>query len=349
MKRKGWIWIGVMMLVAVGAVVVFRSSGLITGKRIPHTENQIALISENDLYVWDVETQEIVQLTQGHQIYHAIWAPDGEHILVATAAHGLFYVLTPSSGELLQINIPKPAGQAAWSPDGGQIAFYSDGNIYVVNRNGTALKQLAEGSSPAWSPDGSQILFVEWNPQEENQTVSEFRTIHADGSGLRTLFTFPGEADRPAWSPSGEQILFLEFIPKDENSSGVRRGKLYLVDADGNNIHLLDIPNNNPGSPPLTWQNVHPVWSPDGKEIIFEDHSLTVFRYSIETGEFLRIGVGEHPVWNSTGDQIAFMKTLGERSLCVVSRDLFSRTDFDENDISCADPGVLGKLAGWRP
>lgn len=51
------------MLVAIGAAVFFRSRRLITGKRIPHTETQIALLhfkGDADLYVWDTETKEIV-------------------------------------------------------------------------------------------------------------------------------------------------------------------------------------------------------------------------------------------------------------------------------------------------
>ena len=49
---------------------------------------------------------------------------------------------------------------SAWSPDGWQIAFYSDrdGNseIYVMDIDGTNQRRLtnntAEDRSPAWSP-----------------------------------------------------------------------------------------------------------------------------------------------------------------------------------------------------
>lgn len=290
-------------------------------------------------------------MTQGHKLYQAAWSPDGEQILLGTA-DGILYLLTPGSGDLAQINPQNPGTVAAWSLDGSQIDFYGEGeHISVVNPDGTNLRQLAEGSSPTWSPDGSQVPFVKRSEQRENQTTSEIRTIQADGSGLRTLFTFSGEAYRMAWLPSGEQILFVEFIPREEGDLSIRGTKLYLVDADGNNLYLLDVPYQYPEIPPLVWEWAHPTWSPNGQEILYLDNSGRVFRYLLETGEFLRVAVGDSPIWDSTGDRIAFMKFFGEQPLCVVPRDIFSRTDFWKYDIPCTASGFsgTGDQAGWRP
>ena len=55
----------------------------------------------------------------------------------------------------------------SWSPDGTQVAFYSnrDGDdIYVVNVDGTELIRLthhpATDISPRWSPDSNRIAFT---------------------------------------------------------------------------------------------------------------------------------------------------------------------------------------------
>ncbi len=57
---------------------------------------------------------------------------------------------------------------AAWSPNGKQIAFYSDragsNDLYVVNNDGTAMRQLTTSKSadsePSWSPDGNTLVFL---------------------------------------------------------------------------------------------------------------------------------------------------------------------------------------------
>jgi len=56
-----------------------------------------------------------------------------------------------------------------WSPDGLQLAYLSakvgsGASLEVINRDGTALRELAKvnyaSSPPAWSPDGQYLLFI---------------------------------------------------------------------------------------------------------------------------------------------------------------------------------------------
>jgi Tol biopolymer transport system component len=57
---------------------------------------------------------------------------------------------------------------ASWSPNGRQIAFYTDrgvnSELFVINRDGSGLRQLTFNKTadrePSWSPDGSTLVFL---------------------------------------------------------------------------------------------------------------------------------------------------------------------------------------------
>jgi TolB protein len=86
----------------------------------------------------------------------------------------------------------------AVSPDGEQIAFMSrrDGNwnIYIINSDGTGLRQLtddpAEDGLPTWSPDGNVIAFV-----SNRGGPWAIWAITPSGGGARQLFTMEGSPD----------------------------------------------------------------------------------------------------------------------------------------------------------
>ncbi|KAA3643237.1 MAG: hypothetical protein DWQ07_22230 [Chloroflexi bacterium] len=144
---------------------------------------------------------------------------------------------------------------------GGLLAYASDRTgfpqIWTMTVEGTQQTQLTslEGGAcqPEWSPDGTQIAFI--SPCEEERLLyldSNIYIMNVNGSDLRQLPTRIGSFD-PAWSPTNEYMLYT--VGFDSNRSQIFR--LNLQDNTTENL------TNNEKL------NMHPVWSPDGRRIIF--------------------------------------------------------------------------------
>ncbi len=220
--------------------------------------------------------------------------------------------------------LPTPLGGGS-----GQIAFASvrDGdvpNIYLINVDGTgltAITHIPEGAcKPSWSPDGLRLVFI--SPCNQNREIysnSSLFMINADGSSLTPLSAFTGGDFSPSWSPDGTEIAFVSlrdqtipqiFIlalsdlsvrllsqasPRPETfPSWSPDSSMLVYTGQDNQIHgmLRDgtnrflIARNSGGS-----RNIEPVWSPNGKTIIFtqwsEDNtypSLMAVQYSPNGG-----------------------------------------------------------------
>jgi Tol biopolymer transport system component len=176
----------------------------------------------------------------------------------------------------LLIGVVSLINVGAQAPQKAQIAFESnrDGNfeIYVMDVDGNNQRNLTNNPAldmcPSWSPDGQMIAF------ESNRDGDwEVYVMDADGNNPRNLTNkpicdwgpVPSDDDSPSWSPDGRMIAF------DSSREGL--GRIYVMDADGNNQLRLT---NNP-----IWNDDAPVWSLDGKMIAFmsdrdDDHEIYV-------------------------------------------------------------------------
>jgi tol-pal system beta propeller repeat protein TolB len=90
-----------------------------------------------------------------------LWSPDGARISFGQtflAKNGIF-VVNPDGSDLTRLARVDTDRSPTWSPDGKQIAF-GDGEIYVMNRDGSGRKQVTStggnASDPVWSPVGAE-------------------------------------------------------------------------------------------------------------------------------------------------------------------------------------------------
>ena len=187
------------------------------------------------------------------------------------------------------------ATPAAFPGGNGKIAYEDDGQITVIEPDGSGKVQLTSGSYPAWSADGTKIAYV---------LGASLFIMNADGSG-QTLVQGPisdriFEYRHPAWSPDGTQIVFAVGF-----HDGRDRSELYVVDVDGPDLTEIT-----PGRLQGWW----PSWSPDGTLIAFR----TGWRRGLATmspdGSNLTLfpGLADYADWSPDSSQIIFMGGRGD-------------------------------------
>ena len=100
----------------------------------------------------------------------------------------------------------------AFSPDGRLLAFRSErdgGGLFVMGATGESVRRLAKfGDNPAWSPDGSEIVFATEGESDPHarEKLSELWIVPVSGGEPRKIFD--GDAVQPSWSPHGHRIAF---------------------------------------------------------------------------------------------------------------------------------------------
>jgi TolB protein len=87
-----------------------------------------------------------------------------------------------------------------WSPDGTRIAYTKNGDIFVINADGSGQTKLTDHPAgdwdPRWSPDGSKIVFT--TDRDGNR---EIYVMNPDGSNQTNLTNSAENEEHPSWAP----------------------------------------------------------------------------------------------------------------------------------------------------
>jgi Tol biopolymer transport system component len=137
----------------------------------------------------------------------------------------------------------------AWSPDGSRVAFrYSlvddryvdsfnlNSGIWIVNANGTGLRQITQETpgrswdfSPQWSPEGTRLAFFRLDVKTQAEGVF---TVGIDGRDVVQVSPSALGGANPDWSPDGQWIVFT-------GEAADRSVNLYKIHPDGTSLENL--------------------------------------------------------------------------------------------------------------
>jgi Tol biopolymer transport system component len=104
------------------------------------------------------------------------------------------------------------AHDASWSPDGEQIVYAHDNELYLTKPDGSESRRLVTLAGPPfwprWSPDGKVLRFTVEDSKTGSRSLWE---VASDGTRLRPLL--PGWSTPPAeccgnWTPDGNYFVF---------------------------------------------------------------------------------------------------------------------------------------------
>ena len=168
-----------------------------------------------DLFVMNVDGTNQVNLINdppgdGPDEVHPDWSPDGTRIAFESnrtfplngSQRGIF-TIAPNGQGLQRLTAGAADSNPDWSPDGTKIVFehsanFSDGEVYVMNADGSGVRQVTDNAvtdeNPVWSPDGRKIAFV-----RETQ-IGHFGiwVMNVDGSDQHEVIA---DGRFPDWQP----------------------------------------------------------------------------------------------------------------------------------------------------
>jgi dipeptidyl aminopeptidase/acylaminoacyl peptidase len=159
---------------------------------IPFTGNPTGY--DEGLYLVDVDGHNmrlVVGLPTGVGIGIS-WSQDGTRLLYTNSlSTGMYWISTINKDGSDQRKIKKIGypGFAAWSPDNKRIAYVSDGNLYVMNSDGTQAVNLTGGNafeviSAGWSPDNRRLIFSAYHFRPYQPLLY---VVNVDGTSLKLV------------------------------------------------------------------------------------------------------------------------------------------------------------------
>src|SRR5215210_4728811 len=254
----------------------------------------------------------------------------------------------------------------ALSPDGSQVAYFSEKNFYFVDlylangETGKVKRRILKSgissnyetyrfinSQANWSPDGKYLAFA---AKRGSHDVIVLVDVERNREVMRIEPKLSG-VTTPSWSPDGQQLVFTGY---DGGMSD-----LFVVSRDGSNLRRLTQDK---------YADLHPVWSPDGKTIAFATDrgtetdfktlaigNMRIALYDMDTGsiqvlDHMERGKNVSPQWSPDGRSLAFVSDRNGVSN-IFLYEIGEKAVYQLTDFYTGAQGItpLSPVLSWAP
>jgi dipeptidyl aminopeptidase/acylaminoacyl peptidase len=237
------------------------------------------------------------------------WAPDGKTLAfnMNVPVHDAWRIAMPTPPKGAKwIESPKVVTRLNYRSD--RVGYTDDyyRHIFVIPSDGGTAREISNGdwnhSAPAFSADGKWIAFSSLRePNAESAyRKSNIYLANVQTGEIKQITHRNGTSGQPLFSPDGKTIAFISADSGDH--SAWAESKLYMMGADGSNVHLASGDLDRPISGVM--------WAPDNSGVYFtvESAGSKNLYFATTSGQF-------RPV--TTGAQVLTVADVGKNGLAI--------------------------------
>ena len=240
---------------------------------------------QGDIWTISADGRNAVRVTSEPSMdWNPVWSPDGRYLYFCSDRTGNMNIWRVPIAEKTGNPLGKPeavtsgAGAStehiSLAQDGRRIAYVAHEEIKNLRRItfDPSTERIAgepvpitRGSLqcffPDPSPDGDWLAYYSLGKQED------IFIIRADGTDMRQLTDDAFKDREPRWSPDGKRIAFTS----DRSGSS----EIWTINRDGSGLQQLT---------QMAGAH-HPVWSPDGTQMVYSIHTPKNAAYIFRVGQ----------------------------------------------------------------